>query len=649
MVKRLGTKVMADILRIGSSALLNIQHAMSTTGHNIANVNTEGYSRQSVNVIANDYQGMGFGFLGQGSRIQSITRSTNEFLTAQIQQFSSSQSHYETGLTYLARLDDIMSNTSNNLNTALQNFFNSVQEVAANPSGVPERQLLISDAQNLVNRQQSMNRMFTDLNKEVNSEIRSIVSEVNGLADSISLLNREIVSARSGNNNAPPNDLLDKRDLLIKQLSAKVSVTAVDQSDGSLNIFVGRGQALVVGAQVTHLQAQNNPYDSSRTEIGVAGNPLASNISAHLTGGELQGLLDFRNNSLAPAQQQTGLITIALTDAFNAQHRRGMDLNGEMGGNFFTPVTPLVAGHINNAGSAAPAVTITNPGALTPNEYRLGYDGTTWSLTRLSDNVAVTGAGPLVMDGMSVSVTTGTPTAGDTFLLNPGRDASNNFALTLRDARKIAAAGAISLNTTPANLGSGAIQNVQVTNAAVMPLPIPLNISFDPNALGAGVPGLLINGGANGTLAYNPATESGGKDFVLAGLGVGFRMTGVPQNGDSFRLGNNSGARGDNGNALSLGLLQQQNLVDGSRNTFQQYYSTLVADVGVDTRQMNANLQVENSLLEQAVSYRDGISGVNLDEEASEMLRLQQAYQASAQIVKVADELFQILVDSVRR
>lgn len=640
---------MADILRIGSSSLLNIQHAMSTTGHNIANVNTDGYSRQSVNIIANQYQGIGFGYLGQGARIESVTRSANEFLTAQIQSFSSSQSHYKTSLTYLSRLDDIMGNSSNNLNTALQNFFNSVQEVAANPSGIPERQLLLADAQNLVNRQQGLNRMLNDLNKEVNSELRSVVAEVNGYADSISLLNMEIASARSGNNNSPPNDLLDKRDQLIKQLSGKVQVNAVQQADGSLNIFIGRGQALVVGTQVTHLQAVNNPYDSSRIEIAVKGSPLASTISDHLTGGELQGLLDFRSDSLLPAQAQTGLITLALTEAFNAQHRTGMDLNGDMGSNFFTPGVPTAAHNINNAGSATPTVAVTSPGDLTASEYRLTYTGTNWSLTRLSDNTAVSGAGPLVMDGMTVNVAAGTPTTGDSFLLSPARNAANNFALSLRDPRKFAAAGAVSLNTSASNLGSGALQNVRVTNPALQPLATPLNLVFNANAVGPGQPGFLINGGADGTLAYNPATESDGKDFALPAFGLALRMSGTPQAGDSFRLGDNTGARGDNSNAQGLLALQQANLVDGSRSSLQQHYSTIVADVGVDTRQTHANLQVEDSLLEQAQSYRDGISGVNLDEEASDMLRLQQSYQASAQIVKVADELFQILLDSVRR
>ncbi|MDY6982301.1 MAG: flagellar hook-associated protein FlgK, partial [Pseudomonadota bacterium] len=519
---------MVDMLRIGSNSLLNIQHAMNTTGHNIANVNTEGYSRQTVNVVTNGYQSLGFGFVGQGARIDSITRSSNDFLTTQIRGFNSTQSQYQTSLTYLSRLDDIMSNSSNSLNTALQNFFNSVQEVSANPSGIPERQLLIADAQNLISRQQSMNRMFSDLNKEVNSELRSVVADINGLADSISLLNQEIVSSRAGNNNAPPNDLLDKRDLLIKQLASKVSVTAVNQDDGSLNIFVGRGQALVVGAQVTHLQTVNNPFDSSRLEIGMKGSPVSSNISDQLTGGALQGLLDFRNNSLLPAQAQTGLIALALTDAFNAQHRAGMDLNGDLGSDFFTPLQTRVANALGNAGTAEPSVTVNNPGALTPSDYRLSYAAAGWTLTRMSDNTSVTGAGPLTMDGMTIDVTTGTAQPGDSFLLNPAREASNNFALSLRDPRKFAAAGAVSLNTKSSNTGTAALQGVRVTDPTALPLGAPLNIVFDPDAVGPGQPGFLINGGADGVLAYDPAAESDGKDFTLAAFGVSFRISGTP-------------------------------------------------------------------------------------------------------------------------
>lgn len=640
---------MADMLRIGANSLLNIQHAMHITGHNIANVNTEGYSRQSVNMTANGYQFSGVGYLGQGARIESITRSTNDFLTSQIRSFNSTQSQYRTNLTYLSRLDDIMSNSSNSLNTALQNFFNSVQEVAANPSGIPERQLLLADAQNLISRQQSMNRMFSDLNKEVNSELRSVVAEINGLADSISLLNQQIISARAGNKDAAPNDLLDKRDMLVKQLAAKVSVTAVAQDDGSLNIFVGKGQALVVGGQVTHLQTVNNPYDSSRLEIGVKGSPTSTHISDQLTGGALQGLLDFRNKSLLPAQAQTGLIALALTEAFNAQHRAGMDLNGDLGSDFFRPIQLTVANSVFNAGNAKPGVTLDDVGALTPGDYRLTFDGTDWTLTRLSDNKSVTGGGPLVMDGMTIDVTAGTAQPGDSFMLNPAREASNNFALSLSDPRKFAAAGAVSLNTTSTNSGTAALQGITVIDASVLPLGAPLNLVFDPDAIGPGQPGFLINGGDDGVLAYDPATDSHGKEFTLGAFGISFRISGTPQPGDSFRLGDNTGARGDNSNAESLIALQQANLVDGSRNTLQQYYAAVVAEVGIETRQATANLEVESSLLEQAEAYRDAFSGVNLDEEASEMIRLQQAYQAAAQVVKVADELFQVLINAVGR
>jgi flagellar hook-associated protein 1 FlgK len=235
-----------------------------------------------------------------------------------------------------------------------------------------------------------------------------------------------------------------------------------------------------------------------------------------------------------------------------------------------------------------------------------------------------------VMDGMTIDVGNGTAVPGDSFMLNPARDASNNFALSLRDPRKFAAAGAVSQNTPASNAGTSALQGLRVTDPAALPLGAPLNLVFDPDAAGPGQPGFLVNGGADGVLAYDPATELHGKDFTLGAFGITFRISGTPQAGDSFRLGDNTGAHGDNGNAQGLIALQQANIVDGSRTTLQQYYAALVAEVGIDTRQASANLQVESSLLEQAEAYRDGFSGVNLDEEASQML-------------------FQVLLDAVRR
>lgn len=638
---------MVDILKMGSNSLLSLQQALSTTGHNIANVNTEGFSRQTVHFGTTSPQRFGFGFIGQGARIESIQRSYNGFLTSQVQSFTASSSRYEVFTAFSSRVDNILADSQNSLSTSLQTFFSAIGDVAANPSTLPERQVLIGEANNLVDRQQSFSRILQQLNSEVNSEMRLAVTEINGLADSISLLNKQIISATSSGKSTPPNDLLDQRDSLLRQLSTQISVTTNEQGDGSLNVFIGKGQALVVGSQSTHLQTQTNPYDSSRLEIGVAGQINVDAGSQFISGGRLQGLLDFRNRVLLPAETQLGLVVLGLNETVNGQHKVGMDLNGAMGGNFFRPGTISIAAKVSNTGTTVPAATLNDVTNLRASEYSLVYDGSQWQLTRLNDGTSVTGAGPLVLDGMSIDVSSGTPVSGDSYRFNPARSASASFALAITDPRKIAAAVPVIADTPLANTGIAVLSELTVDPSNTLPLAGPITLTFNPDALGAGVPGFDVVGGPGGTLAYDPATESGGKTFTFAGVGLSFKISDSPQSGDSFVLKTNAGASGDNRNILKLGELQHKAVLNGGLNTYQEFYGSMVAQVGVTQRQGNANLAVENSLLRQAEGYRDSASGVNLDEEAANLLRYQQAYQAAAQLVKIADELFQTLINSI--
>lgn len=639
---------MVDILKMGSNNLLSLQQAMSTTGHNISNVNTEGFSRQTVHFESATPQRYGTGFIGQGAQISSISRSYNDYLTTQVQSFTSSQSRYEAFVGFSSRVDDILANSENSLNTSIQKFFSAAGDVAANPSTLAERQVLIGEANNLVDRQQSFSNLLENLNQEVNAELRTGVAEINGLADSIAHLNQAVSAALSTSTGSPPNDLLDERDRLVKQLSEIVAVT-VDQQDGqSLNIYIGKGQALVVGDQSNHLKTQANPYDSSRLEIGVEGQLNVNGASQFISGGSLQGLLDFRSRVLIPAQTQMGLVALGLTETINAQHTIGMDLNGDMGGNFFKPGSVQVAGNTGNGGTSAPSGTLTDVTELRASDYLLAFDGAQWELTRLSDNTSVTGAGPLVLDGMSIDVTTGTPSAGDRFIINPARTAAANFGLAITDPRKIAAASPVISETTLANAGAGLISEVTVSAVNNLPLAGPITLTFNPDALGAGVPGFDVTGGPGGTIAYDPATENAGKTFNFATEGLTFTISDVPQSGDSFAINSNAGATGDNRNILKIGELQYQSSLNGGNDTFQEFYGSMVAQVAVNHRQASSNLTVETSLLEQATAYRDNASGVNLDEEAANLLRYQQAYQASAQLIKIADELFTTLINSLR-
>jgi flagellar hook-associated protein 1 FlgK len=641
---------MVDILRLGSNTLSSLQQAMTTTGHNIANVNTEGYSRQAVQFETQDYARYGFGFVGSGSRISSVDRSYNEFLTSQVQSFTSSQSQQNTFVQFASRVDNLLANTETSLNTSMQQFFGAMADVAASPSTLPERQALIGEANNLVDKQRAFYNMLQDLNTEVNSALGLAVNDINNLAKGISELNKQITSETSAGRRTLPNDLLDQRDKLIRQMSEKIGVTVNEQSDGSVNVFVGKGQPVVVGSQVTELQTETNAYDSSHLEVGIAGQVSNNGTSKFVTGGELQGLIDFRNRVLVPAQSQLGLVSMGLSESLNGQHLTGMDLNSELGGLMFNQNSISVIDRSTNAGTADPSVSLDDYTEVRPSEYNLSYDGTQWHLTRMSDNTSVSGAGPLSLDGMTVDVSVGTPSTGDSFRFNPAREAGAGFDFAINDPRKIAAASPISVIENVANTGTATMSGIRVDATNTLPFASSVVVTFNPDAMGAGMPGFDVTGGPGGlgSYAYDPATESDGKTISLGTTGVSFTTAEIPQAGDSFTIENNFGATGDNNNALSMSALQHQSLLAGGADTFQETYGAMVAQVGSLQRQGQANLDLETSLLQQAESYKDSVTGVNLDEEAANLMRYQQSYQAAAQLVKISEEMFQTLMNSLR-
>lgn len=636
---------MADLLRLGAGSLQNWQSALNTTGHNIANANTEGYSRQTVELGTSRALRFGFGYVGQGAEIVSIERASNSFVTSQVRNFTSSASQYETFVQFSSRVDDILANSQNSLSVSMERFFNAASDVAASPSTLPERQALIGEGDNLVARQQSFNDLLQDLNSEINSAIGLRVTEINGIASSISGINQLILN--TNNSGGTPNDLLDQRDRLVEKLSSKISTSVVEQNDGSFNVLIGKGQALVIGAVPTELEVRFNQFDSSRLEIGVKG-LIGNDASQFVKGGELQGLLDFRSRVLNPAQTQLGVLALGIGETINAQHKVGVDLNGVLGGNIFAPIAISVAPEGFNAGTSGPVVTLTDASEVRASDYSLDYNGTQWQLTRLSDSTSVSGAGPLVLDGMSVDVSAGVPVSGDSFRINPGHDAAVNFAMAISDPRKIAAASPVIADTPLANVGIGILTDLKVAANNTLPLAAPISLTFNANAGGAGIPGFDVVGGPGGSILYDPATEGAGKAFTFATQGVSFTLANTPQPGDSFTITNNTGAFGDNRNIVQIGELQYASTLNGGKNSYQEFYGGLVAQVGVISSQAGSNLTIENSLLNQATDYRDSISGVNLDEEAANLLRYQQAYQASAQMIKIADQLFQTLINSIR-
>lgn len=637
---------MADLLGIGSSALRSLQQALSTTGHNISNVGTEGYSRQRVDFATLPAQLKGGSYIGSGVTVSSIERVYDQFIEGEILGGGARLGQYEAYHSFSSRIDQLLASSGGNFSAEMQEFFAAAQNLAANPTGLPERQVLLSEAQSMVQRQQSLYGSVNSLNLEINERLNTGITEVNSLAESIARLNEGIISASAGGRT--PNDLLDQRGLLLEQLSAKIGISTTDQQDGSVNVSIGNGYSLVIGSQARSLQTVTDPYDASRLDVYTVG-PGAGSVSGQISGGELKGLLDFREQALDPVLNQLGLISLGLTETINQQHSLGVDLNGNLGGDIFQVQPASANPHTSNAGSALPAIQITDVGQLTDSDYTLRYSAGAWTLTRQSDGSSVTGGGPLAMDGMSIDLSSGVPTDGDSFLVRPTRGAAEGFQLQLSDPRAIAAAAPLLSSTTVANTGTGDLSELQVTDNTDLPLSGPVTLTFNPNALGAGVPGFDVSGGVSTTIAYDPATQSAGASFSLGLSGVSLTLSGIPSAGDTMTLANTAAGSGDNRNALAMAGLQFDKLLYGGSSTYTEAYSTMVTRVGVDTQSAANSLQLEGSLLQQAQDYRSSVSGVNLDEEATNLLKYQQQYQAAAQLVSVADELFQTLLNATGR
>ena len=551
-----------DMLSTAVSGLQAFQRNLVTTGHNISNVNTEGFSRQSVELAARNPIGLGNGFIGTGVNVTTVQRVYDEFINGQVTTRNSTFNQLDTMQQLTSAVDELLADDEAGLNPALQSFFDAIHGVANNPTSIPSRQVMIAEADTLANRFVTMNQRFSDLRASVNDQMATVANEINGLAGSIAELNTSIVLESGASGGQPPNDLLDKRDVLVNQLAELVSVRTVTSDSGSLDVFIGNGQTLVLGDTANNISTVRSDFDQSQVEISFKSSTVNYSISNQISGGKLGGLLEYRDQILDPVQNSMGRIAIGLAATVNAQHQLGADINGNAGGLFFNSILTsspeVLANTGNNPASGTVSVAITDINAMKASDYQLNYDGANFTVLRMSDNTVVdsgfaVGDLPraIASDGLSISLA-GSVAAGDSFLLRPVRNGSTDIKVAITSAADVAAA----------------------------------------------------------------------------------------------TIGN---SLGDNSNALALAALQIKKVMGGSTETYQTAFSKLVGTVGVSANQATVNAAAQRTLLDRAIESQQSISGVNLDEEAANLIKYQQAYQAAAQVISVADDIFQTLLSATAR
>ena len=634
---------MGNFLSTSVTGLLAFQRAIDATSQNISNVSTPGYSRQRVDLAARPAQMYANGWVGNGVQVNTTARVYDEMIADQVRVASSSFSSLDSYTTFMNRVNNMFSNTTTGLTPSLQQFANAMQDVANNPTNSSSRQVLLSQANGLTDRLKSFDTQLGELSKQIETSITGEASEITTLSKGLANLNDQIATAYA-RANQPPNDLLDQRDQLLDKLSTHVDISTVTQSDGQINVFVGSGQPLVVGKDASSIVATTDPYDPTRHTIGLQGpgGGATVDITSSITGGSLGGTMAFRSEVLDPTRNALGRISIVLTDTINAQHRAGIDLNGNAGTDLFKVGGATVLANSSNTGTGVPTVTRTDDTKLTTSDYILtkaaaGVPGT-WALRNAAtgSTVTMTGTGtvadPFKADGLSI-VVNGAAAVGDRFEIRPTHDAPAGFGVKITDPGKIAAAAPIRTAAAAANTGAGTISAGSVVDATNPNLRTTSTLQF------TGANTYSINGA--GSFTYTP-------DQPILINGASVTISGAPAVGDTFTISDNTGGTGDNRNMLAMSDSLAKGVINNGTTSLNSATSSLVGQIGSQTRQVQSSHDAQQIVQKEASDARDSISGVNLDEEAANLIKYQQAYQAAAQMIKVASSLFDSILAAVR-
>lgn len=627
---------MSNLFSISISALQAFQTAISVTSNNIANANTPGYADESVNLTAAVPQSNGSAPIGSGVDISSISRAVDQLNNNQLNSSQSSLGQLNSLQTYTNQVDNIIGTTAGGLTTALQNYYSAWSTVANDPTSTASRQALLSQAQSVASSFQSTNTQLQALNTGINAGITSDVSQINSLGASIASLNQQIVQGTAAGAGQAPNDLLDQRDAELSSLSNLVGVTTSTDSNGALNVFIGNGQPLVLQGTTTTLTTVPNQFNASQLEVSTSTNG-SNDISSQITSGDLGGLLAARTQVVNPAINQIGQIATALSATANTQQNSGLDLNGAQGANIFAVGAPTATASSQNTDATTATVSVgtdaASLGALTSDNYLLSYTGGAYSLTNASTGsaVAFTVAGNTLTAGGITIALSNTPAAGDQFLIQPTAQAAGSFSVALTNTSQIAAAAGLQISAGTGNTGSGTLGGL--LNPGAQPLPATTTINFTSATQ------YQVNGAG---AAFNVGT--GG---VVSFDGWQATLSGTPAAGDSFTLQSNVGATGDNTNALASANQQTQGVLSNGTTSINGATSALVTAIGSQAQQVNTAQTAQTAVNSQALASVQSVSGVNLDEEAANLLQWQQAYQASAQALAIGNSTFTTLMDSI--
>ncbi|WP_321801823.1 flagellar hook-associated protein FlgK [Caballeronia sp. J97] len=640
-----------NIFSIGLSGLNAAQWGLTTTGQNISNAATPGYTLEKVSYQEASGQLTGSGYLGNGVQAVTVTRQYSQYLTTQVNNTQASSSAASTYYSLISQLNNLVGDPTQGIAQGITNYFSGLQSVANSASSTAARQSLMSSAQTLADQINSAGQQYDELRQSVNTQLTSAVSQINSYSQQIADLNKQINIASAGGQQ--PNQLLDQRDQLVTNLSSMIGVQVV-QTDGNYNVFIGNGQPLVVGNTQYGLQTAPSPSDPSELTVAYQSSNGATQTAANtqyldssaLTGGTVGGLIEFRTQTLDPAQAQLGAIATSFANQLNDQNALGLDLNGQAGGKLFSTSDPTVIANARNKGTGMPTATIADGTQPPTNDFTVTYDGSKYTVTDPASGQALGTIDPATetnktINGLNIDVSSLSGVQkGDSFTIQPTRAALDNFKLATSNGAAIAAASPAVTSAGSTNTGTASISSATVTSNS-MTSDINLKYSATANGFTSDVDVTV------GTTTYAAGTTipyDASKGLTVSAMGVSATISGTPKDTDTFTIAQNKGGTSDGSNALAMSKLVSSKSLNGGSDTLTSSYANYVNTIGNQTNQLKATSTAQTALLNQATSAQQAVQGVNLNEEAANLIQYQQLYQANSKVIQTAATLFQSLL-----
>lgn len=653
-----------SLYQTGVSGLLAAQQQLATTGHNISNVNTDGYTRQRAEQNASPGLSTGSNYLGSGTYVQDITRLYDQFSYKEqlLNQSNLGEANALNGS--LNQLNDIMSFSGQAIMNSVGQFYQTVNGVADNPSDAGLRSIVLNQAEALASDFRSLNQNFDEIEKSINGEIEQVARKISEISIELAKINETILQAKDLTQAGQPNDLLDKRDQLVTELGQYTKVNTIEDTNGVMTVMIGNGTTLVAGITPLTVSVEAGDPDPLKTQLRLVGPNSTVAINGATLGGSLGGGFEFRDEHLTELRSEINRLAMAISATLNGSQADGLDLNGQQGANIFTDIntTQLQQGRVltpsSNAGDLEAQVNITDVSVLPTDEFTVRYDGTDYIMTNMttnaSTNLGAPGSGTYATAfGFEFIETSGAPSNDDSFVIRPTENSAALMEVTLTDGAAIAASSAVEITPSDNNISAGQIAIVDMFDPVNAQAAMPIRIDVLEDPIGTFNYTITDNLGATSApIAYTPPSQKIDLLPLPSTASFQIEISGTPSGsapnapeqffiGDAFGLGNNS-------NIVAMAKTQEQGVTNGGKETFSQSLAISTSVVGSKSSSAKLVSETAEALFTQAFNRNQEASGVNLDEEAANLLRFQQAYQAASQIISVANTLFDTILSAVR-